>query len=75
MEVSTKEWAVARIILARGAVRSESSLDQTWNIYVREIQQHLHQHMHMHIWIDSSTICMTLKRLGMTRQKIKHVAL
>ena len=45
----------------------------TPGIYLREIQQELQQHLH--IWIDLSTICRTLKRLGMTRQKIKHVAL
>ena len=45
----------------------------TPGIYLRELQQELQQHLR--IWIDLSTVCRTLKRLGMTRQKIKHVAL
>ena len=42
-------------------------------IYLREIQEELYSST-MH-WIDMSTICRTLHRLGMTYQKIKHFSI
>ena len=42
-------------------------------IYLRELQQQLLQSAGC--WVHKSTICRCLRRLGMTRQKIKHVAL
>lgn len=42
-------------------------------IYLRELQQTLSQSTGR--WVHESTICRCLRRLGMTRQKIQHVAL
>ena len=42
-------------------------------IYLREFQQLLY-HFTSH-WVDASTICRTVHRLGMTRQRNKHVSL
>ena len=42
-------------------------------IYLRELQQHLSHSTGR--WIHESTICRCLKRLGMSRQKIQHIAL
>ena len=50
-----------------------NSVLSSLGIYLREIQQRL-----LHStgrWVRESTICRYLKRLGMTRQKIQHVAL
>jgi len=42
-------------------------------IYLRELQEHLYSKT-MH-WVDAATICRTIHRVGMTRQKIKHYSL
>lgn len=42
-------------------------------IYLRELQQELLHHTGQ--VIDTSTICRAMKRLGMTRQRIRHIAL
>lgn len=42
-------------------------------IYLRELQEELYSTT-MH-WIDVSTICRAMHRVGMTRQKIQHFAL
>ena len=42
-------------------------------IYLRELQQLLYHSTSR--WVDASTICRTVHRLGMTRQRIKHVSL
>lgn len=42
-------------------------------IYLRELQQELLHHTGR--LIDTSTICRAMKRLGMTRQRIRHIAL
>ena len=42
-------------------------------IYLRELQQELYSRT-LH-WVDVSTICRAMHRIGMTRQVIKHVAL
>ena len=42
-------------------------------IYLRELQQELLHHTGQ--LIDTSTICRVMKRLGMTRQRICHIAL
>lgn len=42
-------------------------------IYLRELQQLLYHSTSC--WVDASTICRTVHRLGMTRQHIMHVSL
>lgn len=42
-------------------------------IYLRELQQQLHESSGC--WADISTICRTVHRLGMTRQRIKRLSL
>ena len=42
-------------------------------IYLRELQQLLYHSTSR--WVDASAICRTVHRLGMTRQRIKHVSL
>ena len=47
-------------------------LDLAWakpGIYLRELQE-----LYLH-WIDTSTICQTMHRIGMTHQVIRHIAL
>lgn len=43
------------------------------SIYLRELQQELYSRA-LH-WIDTSTICRTMHRIGMTHQVIRHIAL
>ena len=42
-------------------------------IYLREVQLELHDITGS--WVDCSTICRTAQRLGLTRQKMKQVAI
>ena len=42
-------------------------------IYLRELQQELYSRT-LH-WIDTSIICRTMHRIGMTHQVIRHIAL
>ena len=42
-------------------------------IYLREVQQELQDRTGT--WVDCSTICRTAQRLGLTRQKMKKVAI
>ena len=42
-------------------------------IYLRELQQELYSRT-MH-WVDASTICRTMHRIGMIHQVIRHIAL
>ena len=42
-------------------------------IYLRELQEELYSRTLQ--WVDLSTICRTVHRIGMTHQKIKHLAM
>ena len=42
-------------------------------VYLRELQEHLYSKTLL--WVGQSTICRTVHRIGMTRQRIKHIAM
>ena len=44
-------------------------------IYLRELQQELYSRTILMHWVDASTICRTMHRIGMIHQVIRHIAL